>query len=920
MMQWLCLAAALAASVALAALQNGDFEQGIAGWSTGHTWYEQPKGAGMSVIEVADGEGRDGSKALKITGAGNRGIAMQVFAASKGRYRIAGWIRTENLGDASAQILAEWMDEQNKWISGSPAEAVTGTADWKWVEATVDAPAGTRSVHFDLLVNAPNSGTAWFDEVVFERVKLGFPPPNPPDIKAVAPPGGDGCLRVTWDPATLGQGVTMVHVYCEEGGFGDPATVVPRATFDAEVGEGIVHSLDNGVQYELAATCLNGDGDTSPMGPRVTASPADLQAPRPGWLQVIAGAAGRVRVRWWPHTLEFDLARLHVMARADETAAPSELETRDLADVLALDRPFYCTEPWVELDVALPEGAREIGVSCEDTSGNRGEAAWVAPAAAADIATGAPCALWTAPATEQLPTDAPAPAQQHTGFDLLLMRGQAKGFQVMLRPEQALEGVRVEFEPLRQVGGDGEIDPRWLAWHFVDYVKIDINSRATPREELVWSGPAEYPDELADDLVRDLEAGRLQPIYVRVTAPRGIAPGRYQGRGFVRSVQGSREFEISVEVSPVALADKPRLQFVYWDSWDEPCREFGVEPYSADGWRVLARHAQLMQAHHQNVFVAAWSRVKSYRLADGRLVHDFRLFDRYLRTLIENGVDRRICLSHMGSRTTGEWGCPTMGSHGHVVTDLAKGEQFQMDVIDLLPALEKHIEELGLLDRCTVHVADEPIPVNLDSYRELSARVKAAAPKLPRIDAVHVPNLEGALEVWVPQLNYFEQWLDQYKAAQAAGNEVWFYVAWVPQGKHPNRMIDSHAIKSRVLHWLNAMYDTDGYLHWALNRWSIPLSSLESPGDQYICWPSRRFVSDSSLRYEAEREGLEDCELMFMLTDQLVEEGSPREQALAQVVEMAGPGVRGFQDYSREWADLETARKAMLDRLAGAGQ
>nr|MBP8954984.1 hypothetical protein [Armatimonadota bacterium] len=127
MMQWFCLAAALAASVALAALQNGDFEQGIAGWSTGHTWYEQPKGAGMSVIEVADGEGRDGSKALKITGAGNRGIAMQVFAASKGRYRIAGWIRTENLGDASAQILAEWMDEQNKWISGSPAEAVTGT-------------------------------------------------------------------------------------------------------------------------------------------------------------------------------------------------------------------------------------------------------------------------------------------------------------------------------------------------------------------------------------------------------------------------------------------------------------------------------------------------------------------------------------------------------------------------------------------------------------------------------------------------------------------------------------------------------------------------------------------------------------------------------------------------------------------------
>ena len=63
------------------------------------------------------------------------------------------------------------------------------------------------------------------------------------------------------------------------------------------------------------------------------------------------------------------------------------------------------------------------------------------------------------------------------------------------------------------------------------------------------------------------------------------------------------------------------------------------------------------------------------------------------------------------------------------------------------------------------------------------------------------------------------------------------------------------------------MYDTDGYLHWALNRWQIPLTSLDSPGDQYICWPSQRFVANSSLRYEAEREGLEDCELMFMLRD-----------------------------------------------------
>ena len=46
--------------------------------------------------------------------------------------------------------------------------------------------------------------------------------------------------------------------------------------------------------------------------------------------------------------------------------------------------------------------------------------------------------------------------------------------------------------------------------------------------------------------------------------------------------------------------------------------------------------------------------------------------------------------------------------------------------------LNRLIEELGLLNRFAVHVADEPIPQNVASYRELSARVHKAAPKLRR--------------------------------------------------------------------------------------------------------------------------------------------------------------------------------------------
>ena len=59
-----------AAGVTAPRLINGGFEEGLAGWTTGHTWYEQPAGAGLSEIAIAEDEGRDGGAALRITGGG----------------------------------------------------------------------------------------------------------------------------------------------------------------------------------------------------------------------------------------------------------------------------------------------------------------------------------------------------------------------------------------------------------------------------------------------------------------------------------------------------------------------------------------------------------------------------------------------------------------------------------------------------------------------------------------------------------------------------------------------------------------------------------------------------------------------------------------------------------------------------------
>jgi len=882
-------------------ITNGDFEQGNANWSFAHDWYAKPQGGGLSQMAVVDGEGRNGSKCLKFTGQGKRGIAMQVFPVNPGKYRVTGWMKCADLG-TNATILCEWMSKDNKWLRGDQAGSVTGTQDWQQFDTIVEAPLDARSVHLDLLTGDVNNGTVWFDEISMTREKSGFPAPQPPKITAATPAGQEGCLLVTCDPKSLTAGAMQLLVYCEEQPLAKIKQPLPVGVIDLDDGKATIRSLDVGKTYYVAAQMVNGDGEASALSAPVTAKVLDRQAPRPGWLDV-ERVDTTVVCNWRAHVLDDDVKQVELLVPGANGAAPTVAQTATRGNVGFTGERLYAN--------LERQPAQRIGVRCTDMTGNVGEIGWVDVPPERSFVTVTDIPMWLAPPTDSIAKDAQPPATPPS-INPVLMRGQTKTVQIVIKPPRDLHRVSLMVLPLQQmmihVGGDAA---------FVNYVHLDKNSIATPKEEQVWPAPADYPDEISDDPVRDLPANQAQPIFVRLTAAPNAVPGDWQFEVRLHAAEGQTSVGVRCTVSPVALPDPVRLPFVYWMSWGAPCKELGVEERSADGWRVLYQIGRLMRAHHERVVVVPWSMVHTWQDKDGKLLHDFRDFDRFIRTFQAAGVDQLFCLSHMGGRTTGEWECPTMRSSRQAVRNLTTGQQTAgMDCVDLLPALQDHIEKLGLLSKFCVHVADEPIPANVASYRELSARVHKAAPKLPRIDAIHVPDLQGSLEIWVPQLNYFEQWRDQYRKAQAAGNKVWTYLAWVPQGKFPNRMIDGGAIKPRVLHWLNALDDTDGYLHWALNHWQIPLTSLNSPGDQYICWPSKRFVANSSLRYEAEREGLEDCELMFMVRDKYMKQGLTHAQAQAKMEAIGRKAVRGAEDYTRSWQELENVRGELLKELA----
>src|SRR5947207_15200588 len=162
---------------------------------------------------------------------------------------------------------------------------------------------------------------------------------------------------------------------------------------------------------------------------------------------------------------------------------------------------------------------------------------------------------------------------------------------------------------------------------------------------------------------------------------------------------------------------------------------------------------KMMREHLQNVFYTSCGLIAARRDPMGALKLDFSKFDRWVELFLRNRF-KRIELTHVGSREHGQWEDKNFVAVTMTCTNDSTGKTEQVQLEEWLPLLESHLRNKGWLDQTILHIADEPTPVNFESWRALSRRVHKAAPSLRRIDAIQTPELAGDLEVMVPLLNY----------------------------------------------------------------------------------------------------------------------------------------------------------------------
>jgi len=525
--------------------------------------------------------------------------------------------------------------------------------------------------------------------------------------------------------------------------------------------------------------------------------------------------------------------------------------------------------------------------------------------------------LWPVDPLVKVFRDMTPPTGPVAPFEALAARNEYESAQFVLCSTEPLTNLRARVEGLAEAEAS-----------FVGFVPLRANTRRTPDGEVVRKAPGLFPDPLLPPALDKLDADASQPIFVTFHVPKGQRPGVRKARLVVGADQGCIEQPFTVRVVKATLPNERTLAVTNWFSALGPRFKgfHGTDDWGDAHWKVLEHYATVMAAYRQNVVLTPIYSLIDFSVGpDGKLAFGFERFDRWVKLFQAAGVIGQIEGGHLGTRPGGVWTAPQFEiflravEGGKVVSK--KGHPGEPAVEEwlsqLLPALEKHLADKGWLDIYMQHLCDEPIKENADSYRTLATIVRKYAPRLRRVDANHYAELVGSIDVWVPQLNYYDQALAFYRERQKAGDEVWAYTCLAPTGTYPNRLIDYSLLKVRLLHWVNFRFGATGYLHWGWNQWSVkdPFADVEPPhgqgvflppGDAWIVYPSKEHVLLSSLRFEAMRDGIEDYELL-----QLLAKRSPdKAQALAErlVPKIAQP--------EKEVAKFREVRRELLEALA----
>jgi hypothetical protein len=458
----------------------------------------------------------------------------------------------------------------------------------------------------------------------------------------------------------------------------------------------------------------------------------------------------------------------------------------------------------------------------------------------------------------------------------------------------------------------GKIPATAVRLQWVRYIDVTRNSDGVPLDELVARAPASIPDPFWELDVVPVAADQAQPLWIEVHVPRDAQAGIYDATLTVGASSQSVDLPVTLRVWDFEMPEQRHLSVVNW--WNFPGLGFSgrAEEGSPEYYALLDRFCRFLVEHRQTDINTSLGLIRESGGEPDGYRHDTTLLERYAETAFHAGI-RQIQLHSVAGKTAN-----IVDPAGRVAADEGAFRR--------LAALQKLIERRGWQRRFAVSITDEPFPHHEETFAAVVDRVHGTAPAVRCIEAVEAEYL-GDLDIYVPKLSHLNLWYPRFDQARRDGAELWFYTCCHPTGRYPNRFLDQSLLQARVLHWINYLYDLDGYLHWGLNHfhgndaYSEEGLSQDLPlGDRAIAYPGQEGLI-GSLRFSALRDGLQDFEYLWVLEDRLREKQNqagevafwldPRQRPL----ELCRRVVWSFHEYTRDPGRMLATRRAIAEEI-----
>jgi len=535
--------------------------------------------------------------------------------------------------------------------------------------------------------------------------------------------------------------------------------------------------------------------------------------------------------------------------------------------------------------------------------------------------------VWVEDSLVKVMQNQPMPDDPAKEIELHMARGEYEDAQIVVRPlDNYIHNYHGECSVLKQVEGNAAIEPARV--RIVDYVPLRQNCGATPVDVRVAQAPAWVPDPLYEIPDTDVWKGKARPLWLTFYVPRQTPPGLYSGQVQVTANQKTFNIPVKLQVYSAVCPAERTLKVTNWIMIDMIAHYSGGEPWSEDFWESVRKIARNMAEHRQNMILCPipisifWSKLRLIEISptnDGKLQFGFSRFDQWVRIFKEEGVVGYIEGGHIGHNGMVHCWLPRNGEivyHLHPA-DTPEAEEY---LSQLFTALQAHVDEKGWTDIYYQHVMDEPNDKTVTRYNAAMDLVRKHAPRLKTMDALLSSEVTTA-DVLVPILKVnglpdLAEDYEHYKKLQQQGKEVWYYFCGAVQGTCVSRHLDQKMLRVRYTNWLNFKYNLSGFLHWGYNWWGYlsPFTQTQvayskvgpfPPTDQNIVYPAPDGGIMDSIRHEADRDSIEDYELLKRL----------KAKSPAKARAIADKLIRDFDEYEMNVAKFRAARRELLKAL-----